>query len=220
MTAATTTTAATKFLLVDNYDSFTYNLLHLFAVHAGVEVCVRRNDDDLLGALATGAFDGVVISPGPGSAEDKKYFGHNAEVITQVGTRGMPILGICLGFQGIYHCFGGRLKIATPPMHGKTSAVEITSPDSPLFANIPPVLEVMRYHSIVADVNDAPACLTLSARVCDGVDSNGGGELMAIEHKEHPIYGVQFHPESFATEWGQTLIGNFINITRRHVRRA
>ena len=206
-----------RFLLVDNYDSFTFNLSHLFAARGGVALDVRRNDDDFLGDIARGAYDGVIISPGPGTPEDAAYFGHNAEVITHYGARGLPILGVCLGFQGIYHHFGGALKVGAAPVHGKVSRVNVVADDA-LFAGVPKRLEVMRYHSIIADLdNPAPACLALTAFVDDG-DLHGGGELMALRHKAHPIYGVQFHPESFATEWGGEIASNFIAICRRHRR--
>ena len=136
--------------------------------------------------------------------EDKNYFGVCADVITELG-KTTPLLGVCLGMQGIVHCFGGNIKKAKVPMHGKISPVDHNGKG--IFANIPPQLEVMRYHSLVADPNTLPDCLERTAEV---TDENGETELMAVQHREHPITGIQFHPESFATEGGRELLANFL----------
>ena len=203
-----------KVLLIDNYDSFTYNLQHLLLMFPGVQLEVKRHDEDVLAAMQTGQFDGVVIGPGPGSPEDASYFGDNRQIILRYGTAGVPILGVCLGFQGIYHAFGGHLKISAHPMHGKTSRLCITDADSRILHGIAPHATVMRYHSIVADLHrTVPDCLRLTAyaepSLLAGSDEQ---ELMALEHQQYPIYGVQFHPESFATECGMELMENFLAV--------
>ncbi len=204
-----------RILLIDNYDSFTFNLQHLIQIHSDVMLTVRRNDQDFLSELEQGVYAGVVIGPGPGSPEDRHYFGHNQEVILRFGTHGLPILGVCLGFQGIYHSFGGRLRIAALPMHGKVSQLNIREPGV-LFQDVPSGARVMRYHSIMADFTEsAPDCLYPTAFTCsdskeDSVTQNGV-ELMALEHRDYPIFGVQFHPESFATEYGGRMIRNFLH---------
>lgn len=198
-------------LLIDNFDSFTYNLQHLLAVIPDVTLTVKRNNEDFIRALETGDYTGVVIGPGPGSPEDDNYFGFNKRVILEFGTQGLPILGVCLGFQGIYHCFGGQLKVARLPMHGKISELQIEN-HGLILQGIPNGIRVMRYHSIMADLTQAvPDCLELLAYTCASVSQElNGQELMALEHKEYPIYGVQFHPESFATEYGEHIVGNFV----------
>lgn len=206
-----------KILLIDNYDSFTYNLLHLFARINGVEVEVVRNDEDFLGRLAGGEFDGVIISPGPGDPRDDHYFGKNMKVIEEYGQKGMPILGVCLGFQGIAAYFGGSLKKANSPMHGKTSKLKIIENDN-LLKGLHSGIEVMRYHSLMIDTDKAlPDGIIFTAETGHDEDSVklNGVEIMALRHNSLPIYGVQFHPESFASEMGDTLADNFINIIRR-----
>ncbi len=200
-----------KILLIDNYDSFTYNLSDLL-IQAGANVTVRRNDEDFIEAVAAGEFDAVVIGPGPGNPSDGSYFGKNNQIITQFGGKGLPILGVCLGFQGIAVAFGAKLKKANSPMHGKTSFLEITSHDD-LFSDVPNGVEVMRYHSLMIDTDsDLPQELSISAEVKNTADSvkSNGREIMAIRHKNLPIFGVQFHPESFATEAGKQMIKNFL----------
>lgn len=203
-------------LLIDNYDSFTHNLEHLIQMtDAEVSLDLWRNDEPFLGDIASGQYDGVIIGPGPGSPEDEAYFGNNRAVILDHGTQGLPILGVCLGFQGIYHAFGGKLKVAELPMHGKTSQLRVVA-QSPLLAKIDSGLEVMRYHSIMLDV-DAPVPeeikVTADLLTSEAAAQNGR-EIMGIEHVKHPIYGLQFHPESFATESGSQYIENFLSICR------
>lgn len=203
-------------LLIDNYDSFTFNLEHLVRMRDDtVALEIRRNDEPFLEDIAEGAFDGVIIGPGPGSPEDDAYFGNNKAVILEFGPRGLPILGVCLGFQGIYHAFGGDLKIAPLPMHGKTSKLNVVA-ESPLLLNIESGLAVMRYHSIILDASSPqPDALRITAELQDSPSGvHNGREIMAIEHVEYPIYGVQFHPESFATESGGQYIDNFLEICR------
>ncbi len=199
-------------LLVDNYDSFTYNLQHLIAMNSDVVLTIKRNDEDFINEIENGTYSGVVIGPGPGSSEDDAYFGFNKKVILEYGTQGLPVLGICLGFQGIYHCFGGSLKVANLPMHGKVSELKIID-HGLILDKVTDSAKVMRYHSIIADLDkEIPECLNLIAYTHPSESQTINGiELMAIEHREHPIYGLQFHPESFATEYGDSIICNFIN---------
>ena len=199
-------------LLIDNYDSFTYNLQHLIAVNRNVTLTVRRNDEDFLKEIENGIYSGVIIGPGPGSPDDDDYFGYNRKVILEYGTKGLPILGICLGFQGIYSCFGGTLKISQLPVHGKVSSLQIVN-DGTILSNVPNHIQVMRYHSIIAALEkEKPSCLMLNAYTFKSPSQEfNGSELMAIEHREYPIYGLQFHPESFATEYGKLMTDNFIN---------
>lgn len=201
-------------LLIDNYDSFTYNLQHLIAVNKDVVLTVKRNDEDFLNEIQQGIYSGVIIGPGPGSPDDDDYFGCNRKVILEHGTKGLPILGICLGFQGIYSCFGGTLKISKLPVHGKVSTLQIVNKGK-ILDGVPNHVQVMRYHSIMADMEkEKPSCLLLNAYTHQSPSQKFNGyELMAIEHKEYPIYGLQFHPESFATEYGKMMTDNFIAVT-------
>lgn len=204
-------------LLIDNYDSFTYNLQHLLAVEPRIRLTVKRNDENFIQQLEANDYAGVVIGPGPGSPEDDNYFGFNKQVILDFGIKGLPILGVCLGFQGIYHCFGGKLKVAPLPMHGKVSELQVQKSGA-LLQGIPSGANVMRYHSIIADLEKiVPDCLELLAFTGTSPSrALNGQELMAVEHKVYPIYGVQFHPESFATEYGVQVIKNFIGQCAKH----
>ena len=201
--------------LVDNYDSFTYNLYQyigevlttakLSNQIGDFEVIVARNDQVTVADIEAAHTDRIIISPGPGSPEDESYFGVCAQVITELGPT-IPLLGVCLGMQGIVHCFGGKVVKAHVPMHGKVSP--ISHDGMGIFKDIPDQLEVMRYHSLVAAAESMPDCLALTAVVGDlGSDSY---EIMAVKHKQFPIQGIQFHPESFATEGGKELMKNFL----------
>lgn len=206
-----------KILLIDNYDSFTHNLEHLFGRNKEVNIDVVRNDDDFMPALKSGNYDGVIISPGPGSPLDIEYFGKNMEVIESFGHQ-LPILGICLGFQGLAAAFGAQLKRAQLPMHGKTSRLKIIK-DSKILQNIPDNIEVMRYHSLMIDANSPlPGDLVVLAETepaAPSVKANGR-EIMAVQHASYPLYGLQFHPESYATELGNMIADNFIDIIKRN----
>lgn len=203
-------------LLIDNYDSFTYNLEHLFGALEDVSLKVVRNDDDFIVDLEKGGFDAVIISPGPGSPLDEEYFGKNMEVIRRFGTQGLPILGICLGFQGIAAAFGAQLKEAHVPQHGKTSKLKIIKP-SRLLTKVADDIDVMRYHSLMLDM-DKPFPKDLEIFAETAPDSltvkQNGREIMGLNHAIYPIYGLQFHPESYATELGKTMAGNFIDIIK------
>jgi len=201
--------------LVDNYDSFTYNLYQYIGEVlttaqlnnqiGDFEVIVARNDQVTVADIEAAHADRIIISPGPGSPEDESYFGVCAQVIKELGPK-IPLLGVCLGMQGIVHCFGGKVVKAYVPMHGKVSP--ISHDGMGIFKDIPDQLEVMRYHSLMAAAESMPDCLTLTAVVGDlGSDSY---EIMAVKHKQFPIQGIQFHPESFATEGGKELMKNFL----------
>lgn len=195
-----------KILIIDNYDSFTYNLYQYVGeiLQSGAKsftLDVKRNDEITLAQIKKARYDRIIISPGPGSPDDPKYFGVCADVILQLGTT-TPLLGVCLGMQGIAHYFGGRVVHARVPMHGKTSI--ITHDGKGVFDSLPQGLEVMRYHSLVVDPAHLPDELEITARTKEG------DEIMGLRHKKYPIEGIQFHPESFATEGGKQMLKNFI----------
>ena len=161
---------------------------------------VFRNDEITVDKIKKTNYDRIIISPGPGNPDDEKYFGVCTQVITKLG-KNIPVLGVCLGMQGIAYLFGGKVKLAKKPMHGKTSI--ITHDAEGVFKNLPQNLEIMRYHSLVVDDKTVPDCLTVTATINDG-------EIMGLRHKKHPIEGIQFHPESFATEGGSKILENFL----------
>ena len=167
----------------------------------GVECDVIRNDKITLDEIKKRNYDAIIISPGPGTPEDKKYFGVCSEVIKDMGPQ-MPILGVCLGHQGIIDAFGGKVTNAGCVRHGKTSPVDHT--DSELFKGVKNPFRATRYHSLVGDKTVIPDVLQVTATAADD------GEVMAIQHKEYLIQGVQFHPESIMTEDGKKILGNFI----------
>ena len=196
-----------KVLILDNYDSFTFNLYQyvgeiLSAKHEKFTLDVVRNDEITLAEIKKRRYDRIIISPGPGDPCDPKYFGVCAEVIREIG-KTTPVLGVCLGMQGMAHCFGGNVVRARKPMHGKTSIIEHDGRG--VFAGLLQKLEVMRYHSLIAEKKTLPDCLTVTATSLDT------GEVMGLRHASYPIEGIQFHPESFATEGGKQLLANFIN---------
>ena len=182
--------------IIDNYDSFTFNLVH-YVLHTGARVDVFRNDKVSVEELKTLNPSAIVISPGPGRPEDA---GISLDVVKQLSGV-IPILGVCLGHQTIAQAFGGSIIHAKKIMHGKTSMVEANGED--IFSGIKNPFSVMRYHSLAVREEDLPDCLVVTARTDDG-------EIMGIRHKEHPTQGVQFHPESFMTTVGKRLIRNFI----------
>lgn len=194
-----------KILIIDNYDSFTYNLYQLVGQileekGEKFELDVFRNDEISIGEIKKNRYEKIIISPGPGDPSDKKYFGVCADVLTELG-KTIPVLGVCLGMQGIGHYYGGKVSRANKIMHGKTSI--ITHNGKKLFQGLPQDLEVMRYHSLIVEKNKLPNELEILATSEDG-------EIMGLAHKKFPIIGVQFHPESFATEGGKKIIQNFL----------
>ena len=189
-----------KFLIIDNYDSFVYNIAQYLG-ELGVESDVIRNDKITLDEIKQKNYDAIVISPGPGTPEEKKYFGVCSDVITNMGPT-TPILGVCLGHQGIIHAFGGKVTNAGCVRHGKTSPVNHNN--SELFKGVSNPFRATRYHSLVGDKTIIPDILEVTATAADD------GEIMAIRHKKYLIEGVQFHPESIMTEEGKKILANFI----------
>jgi len=189
-----------KFLIIDNYDSFVYNIAQYLG-ELGVDCIVIRNDKITINEIKQKNYDGIVISPGPGTPDDEKYFGVCRDVIKDLGSS-TPILGVCLGHQGIISSFGGKVINAGCVRHGKTSPVK--HDNSELFKGVKNPFRATRYHSLVGDKTIIPEILEVTATAEDD------GEVMAIRHKEYLIEGVQFHPESIMTEDGKKILANFI----------
>ena len=189
-----------KFLIIDNYDSFVYNLAQRLG-ELGVKSDVIRNDQLSIKQIKNGSYDAIIISPGPGTPDDKRYFGVCKEVIQELGPI-TPILGVCLGHQGIISCFGGKVVNAGNVRHGKTS--QIKHYDDSIFEGIENPFRATRYHSLVGDKTIIPDSLKVTAIAEDD------GEVMGVSHKEYLIEGVQFHPESILTDEGTKILGNFI----------
>ncbi|MCE9597800.1 MAG: aminodeoxychorismate/anthranilate synthase component II [Spirochaetia bacterium] len=196
-----------KLLLIDNYDSFTYNLYQIAAElleQAGGKLDVIRNDELTFSEIESRQYDRIIVSPGPGSPDDPAYFGVCSDVLTK--STNVPVLGVCLGMQGLAYCFGGKVVRARLPMHGKVSS--ILHDGRGVFRDLPQSLSAMRYHSLVVEPESLPDCFEISARAqLDGSEP----EIMGIRHKSLPLEGIQFHPESFATEGGTRMIQNFLN---------
>ncbi len=182
--------------IIDNYDSFTFNLVH-YILHTGAKVEVFRNDKISVEELKALNPQAIVISPGPGRPEDA---GVSLDIVKHLSGI-IPILGVCLGHQTIAQSFGGTIIHAKKIMHGKTSMVQADGEH--IFSGMKNPFSVMRYHSLAVREQDLPECLVVTARTEDG-------EIMGIRHKFHPTQGVQFHPESFMTTVGKRLIRNFI----------
>jgi anthranilate synthase/aminodeoxychorismate synthase-like glutamine amidotransferase len=185
-------------LLIDNYDSFTYNLAQYLG-ELGAEVRVARNDQITLDDIGALAPSHIVISPGPGRPEDA---GVSVAVIAAFGQR-LPILGVCLGHQAIGLAFGGEIVRAPAPMHGKTSAVDHDGRG--VFAGLANAFPAARYHSLVVADRSVPAALEVAARVA------GEPTIMGVRHREWPVHGVQFHPESVMTGEGRRILRNFLD---------
>ena len=189
-------------LLIDNYDSFSYNLYQLVGT-LEPDIRVIRNDELTVEQIAALKPAGIILSPGPGRPEDA---GICVEAARELG-KTIPLLGVCLGHQAICHAFGATVSYAKQLMHGKQSDTDFDT-SSPLFLGMPQTAPVARYHSLAAAADTMPACLKITARTRDG-------EIMAVQHTEYPIHGVQFHPESIMTPDGMTMLKNFIRITKR-----
>jgi len=190
-------------VILDNYDSFTFNL-YQYIGELDERPLVFRNDQISFEDLVTLRPDRIVLSPGPGSPEDPAYFGVCKRVILEMG-RDVPLLGVCLGHQGIIHAFGGHIGRARQVMHGKTST--IVNDGKGVFIGLPRSIEVMRYHSLVGDPDTLPDCLEITATTADGV-------IMGVRHRSYPIEGIQFHPESIGTPAGKTILMNFLQMPR------
>ena len=189
-----------KFLIIDNYDSFVYNLAQRLG-ELGVSSDVIRNDKITINEIKARNYDAIVISPGPGTPEDKRYFGICKNVILELGSK-IPILGVCLGHQGIIDCFGGKVTNAGNIRHGKTS--QIKHYDDSLFKGVKNPFRATRYHSLVGNKTIIPDSLKITAVAEDD------GEIMGVSHREFLIEGVQFHPESIMTDEGKKILKNFI----------
>jgi anthranilate synthase component 2 len=194
-----------KILIVDNYDSFVYNIAQLLG-ELESKPTVVRNDRITLSEIKKTNSDAIVLSPGPGHPSDRKYFGVCTDIITELGPT-MPILGVCLGHQGIVHAFGGKVINARKIRHGKTSLIQHTS--DRIFDEVENPFRATRYHSLVADKVTIPPCLEVTARALDD------DEIMAVRHNRYLIEGVQFHPESVLTNQGRKMLSNFISMVKR-----
>jgi anthranilate synthase component 2 len=190
-------------LLIDNYDSFTYNLFHYLG-ELGADIVVKRNDEiSAQQALNMGA-DAIILSPGPCTPNEA---GICLDVIRDAGGR-VPILGVCLGHQAIGQVYGGKVVRAPEPMHGKLSRIHHTGKG--VFRGLNNDFEATRYHSLTIAPETLPASLEVTATTSDGV-------IMGVMHKTHPVHGVQFHPESIASENGHALLQNFLTLARERV---
>ncbi len=194
-----------RILVIDNYDSFVYNIAQILG-KLDAQAIVQRNDKLSSASVLEMNPDGIIISPGPGHPADRRYFGNCTDIIVNLGPK-TPILGICLGHEGIVNAFGGKIINAKKVRHGKTSPIEYKS--SELFKNITNPFKATRYNSLVADPKNIPNCLEVTARALD--DS----EVMGVRHKQYQIEGVQFHPESVLTAFGPKILQNFINMLKK-----
>ena len=191
-----------KLLVLDNYDSFTWNLVQLFGA-LGAEPLVHRNDALSVDAALALEADAIVISPGPGSPAEA---GISVALARAAARHAIPLLGVCLGHQALAEAFGATIERAPTLMHGKTCRVEHGA--SGLFAGLPQPLSVMRYHSLVVRPDTVPGTFVATASAREA----GGETVMAIAHRTLPLFGVQFHPESVGTEAGSVLLGNFLRL--------
>ena len=209
-------------LIIDNYDSFTFNLyqyigeiLQTMDGDKAANVIVKRNNEITLADVQAMNLDRIIISPGPAAPDDPSYFGICAEVIEVMG-KTTPLLGVCLGMQGIAHVFGGDVVRASVPMHGKVSSIRHDG--AGVYQGLPQEIEIMRYHSLMVKADTLPDCLSVTAVVANNAHAEfsltesalAGEEIMGLQHKDYPIQGVQFHPESFATEGAKRLLTNFL----------
>jgi anthranilate synthase component 2 len=194
-----------KFLIIDNYDSFVYNLAQILG-ELGISSDVVRNDKISIEEIKQKNYDAIIISPGPGTPAEKKYFGICGDVITKLGPT-TPILGVCLGHQGIIQCFGGKVVNAGNVRHGKTSPIKHY--EDPIFKDVKNPFQATRYHSLVGDKTIIPESLKVTAIAEDD------GEIMGVRHKDYLIEGVQFHPESIMTSEGKKILENFVKMVKK-----
>lgn len=185
-------------ILIDNYDSFTYNLVHYLG-ELGAESVVIRNDKVTAEEVIAKKPKAIVLSPGPCTPNEA---GVCLDLIKKAGPR-IPLLGVCLGHQSIGQSYGGKVIRAPQPMHGKLST--ITNTGKGVFAGLPPSFQITRYHSLIVERGSLPDCLEITAETDDGL-------IMGLQHKTHPVHGVQFHPESIASEQGHALLANFLRL--------
>jgi anthranilate synthase component 2 len=194
------------FLLIDNYDSFTYNLYH-FLGELGAEMTVKRNDALTAAEAVAMSPQGIILSPGPCTPNEA---GICLDLIKAAAGK-IPLLGVCLGHQAIGQAFGGKVIRAPAPMHGKLS--QVTHKGLGLFQDIPSPFTGTRYHSLIVERASLPACLEITAETTDGI-------VMGLRHRELPIHGVQFHPESIASEHGHKLLANFLRLAGHNMPSA
>ena len=187
------------YFMLDNYDSFVYNL-SAYVKELGREILVKRADQIMVAEVEAMNPEGIIISPGPGKPSEA----HLSHALLDRFAGEIPILGVCLGHQAICEAFGGRIEHAQQLMHGKQSEVTV-DPAEPLFTGLPEKVKVARYHSLVAAPDVLPDCLKVISR-------DERGEIMAVRHRTMPIYGVQFHPESILTPQGTVIMKNFLNV--------
>jgi anthranilate synthase component 2 len=192
-------------LLIDNYDSFTYNLVH-FLGELGARCEVHRNDRLAVADALALKPKAIVLSPGPCTPNEA---GICLDLVRQAGPS-IPILGVCLGHQTIGQAYGGKVVRAPEPMHGKLSTIRLRSKG--LFADLPTRIEVTRYHSLIVERASLPADLEVTAETTDGI-------IMGLQHRKHPVHGLQFHPESIASEHGHDLLANFLKLAGIQPRR-
>jgi anthranilate synthase component II len=192
-------------ILIDNYDSFTYNLVHYLG-ELGTECEVIRNDKLSTDEILKKKPKALVLSPGPCTPNEA---GVCLDLIAKAGST-IPLLGVCLGHQAIGQAYGGKVIRAPVPMHGKLSTIRHT--DKGIFKGLPEKIEVTRYHSLIVERSSLPDCLEVTAETTDGI-------IMGLQHKTHPVHGVQFHPESIASEQGHALLANFLELAGLSPRR-
>jgi len=190
-----------KVLIIDNFDSFVYNLAQ-YVGQLGAEPTVRRNNEITTSEVSKINPNRIIISPGPGRPEDRKYFGVSLSILKKISPH-TPTLGVCLGHQGIAYAYGGSIVPARRLMHGKTSLID--HENDGLFRGVENPLRATRYHSLVCQRSDFPNCLVETAT---SIDDN---EIMGLRHRRYPIYGVQFHPESILTSEGIKILKNFLD---------
>jgi anthranilate synthase component 2 len=190
-----------KVLVIDNYDSFVYNLVQ-YVGELGANPVIFRNDQISLIQVKRQSPDRIIISPGPGSPDNKRYFGICSSIIREIGPK-TPLLGVCLGHQGIIQAFGGEINRAARQMHGKTSLVKHDCRG--IFRGVKNPIVGARYHSLVGNRESIPKCLQVSAESLDD------REVMAVRHINYPINGIQFHPESILTSDGKRILKNFLD---------
>jgi anthranilate synthase/aminodeoxychorismate synthase-like glutamine amidotransferase len=189
-----------RVVVVDHHDSYTYNLVHLVAAVTGELPEVVEHDEVRPGDVLSGGFTHIVLSPGPGSPDDERDFSVGRAVLREAS---VPVLGVCLGMQGLVSVYGGRVR-QVPPAHGEVAVV--THDGSGIFARVPNPFRAVRYHSLAAVA--LPGVLIANA----WCDSEAGPVVMGVAHREKPLWGVQFHPESILTEHGETMLRNFLEL--------
>lgn len=189
-------------VLIDNYDSFSFNLVQLIGSNCEAQIQVYRNDEKTVEEILAMEPEMIILSPGPGRPVDAGI----CEKLAVAAAGKVPVLGVCLGHQGITETFGGKVTYARTLMHGKQSVINIKNTD-PIFEGLPEKIAVARYHSLAADRAAMPECLEVIAEDEDG-------EIMAVKHKDYPIYGLQFHPESVMTPDGAVMIQNFYKLAK------